>query len=109
MKYKLSSLLFVGVFLCGCTSAPPLPDTWSLNTTPKTQNYFYCASCPKPSKLVHQVYQPLEPDTPVIVAKPVAEPVKVVNHLRSRKKVHKKRIKHKKVQYKPKQCIQWSN
>ena len=98
----------------GCTSAPQLPNTWTLKTTPKSQNYFYCESCPQPTKLTNQVYQPLEPDSPIFVAKPVAEPVQIINNPRSQKNENKERRHHKKAKFKskpvqPKQCIQWSH
>ena len=100
----------------GCSSAPQLPNTWTLKTTPKSQNYFYCESCPQPTKLTNQVYQPLEPDEPVIITEPIAsaEPLKITNNQRkpltksqrSHKKHHKSKHSRKPVQ--PKQCIQWS-
>lgn len=96
----------------GCSNTPKLPNTWALKTTPKSQNYYYCESCPQPTKLTNQVYQPLEPDNPVVIVKPVAvaEPLKITNNKRRHNQPHKKtKHRRKKVQSKPKQCVQWSN
>lgn len=107
----LAGLISVG--LMGCSSLPELPNTWTLNTTTKSQNYSYCASesCPPITKLTNQVYEPLEPDEPIIVTTAVAEPIKITNTKRSKPKLrkHKKRhVRRKKSLSQPKQCIQWS-
>lgn len=105
----LAGLISVG--LMGCSSLPELPNTWTLNTTTKSQNYSYCVSesCPPVTKLTNQVYEPLEPDEPIIVTTAVVEPIKITNTKRSKPKLrkHKKRhVRRKNTQ--PKQCIQWS-
>lgn len=100
------------VALVGCSSVPELPNFWGLNTTPKTQNYVFCESCPTPTKLVHQVYQPLEPDEPIVAEKPVIQPIAMPIQRKSYQKVRNHKARHakkyKKVQSKPKQCIKWS-
>jgi hypothetical protein len=111
----LSLLGFGSAVISGCSSSPTLPSQWTLKTTSKTQNYYYCESCPQASKLTNQVYQPLEPDTPVVAVAPVAlaetpiKPIKITKPQRSHPQAHQKfRHRHKRVQSKPKQCIQWS-
>ncbi len=92
MKTK-AVLGILAMLLWGCSSTTTtLPDTWSLKTASKSQNYYYCESCPAPTKLVNQVYVPLEPDEPVIMAKPVIEPKPVVT-----KRSYKKAKRHKNI------------
>ena len=99
------------ILITGCSSNPPtLPDTWKLETTSKSQNYYYCESCPPPTKLANQVYQPLEPDEPIVAVKPVVEPAPVIkNNTKRRHKIKKHKRKHKQAQVQTKQCIKWSN
>lgn len=116
---KLSSwvLMFLVVVITGCSSAPALPETWKLGTTSKSQNYYYCESCPQPTKLTNQVYQPLEPDEPLVVVKPVAEPtpvtkapvIKITKTPKRRYITKKHNHKRKQTQVQTKQCIKWSN
>lgn len=109
---KLSSwvLILLMVIITSCSSAPVLPDTWKLGTATKSQNYYYCESCPEPTKLTNQVYQPLEPDEPLVVVKPVADPTSVIKINNISKRKHKvKTHKHKHAQVQTKQCIKWSN
>ncbi len=114
MKGFKSAVITLGaVALVSCSSVSELPTSWGLNTTPHSQNYVYCESCPAPTKLVHQDYKPLEPDEPIVSAKPVIEPVAIPIQIRNYKKKRKPQAKHykkrsKKVQTKPKQCIKWS-
>ena len=113
MMGKIVAVIATVVVITGCSSnAPDLPNSWRLGTTSKSQNYYYCESCPAPTKLINQVYQPLEPDEPIIAVKPVAEPIQITNNKRSKKHHYRKKSKykiHKPVKSKkPKQCIEWS-
>lgn len=92
----------LGLFACS-TSTPAIKP---LATRAKSQNYYYCESCPQPTKLSKQEYLPLEPDEPVIESKPivVAEPV-IKRSIKPKKYIkhyHRKlKINHKL------QCVQW--
>ena len=104
-KLVCSSLV---LFLYGCSSAPNLPDPWVLGTVVKEQNYFYCESCPRATKLSKQIYQPLEPDESTVAILPIVEsvPLSIMNKKRRVNK-YKRHKYHKKVTNKSKQCIQW--
>lgn len=114
------------VLLNSCSNIPSLPDTHSLSTQSITQQYYYCESCVKPSDLVEQQYQALEPDaplpviTPIVLAKPddtqtnVSKPKSQITKFKRRSTAQKnKKSRHTK-KVKPhittqnKQCIQWS-
>ena len=108
MRWSLALLPLI--LVTGCSSNPPdLPTSWKLATTSKTQNYYYCESCPLPTKLTNQVYQPLEPDEPIVAVKPVVEPAPVIKIKNTAKRRHKVKHKHKQTQIQNKQCIKWSN
>ena len=87
-------LLLMGLTGCCIVAKSHSPV---LGTKAMGQQYYYCASCPVPTKLTNQVYQPLEPDIPIEVSPPIIQP-KYVKH---------KAIRHKRKVAKPKQCIQW--
>lgn len=98
----------VGISLLGCSSSA-VPSVQPLATSSKSQNYYYCESCPAPTKLVKQEYVPLEPDEPVIEIKPVvvAEPNNPVKRSVKHKKYHKRKpIKNLQTNRKL-QCVQW--
>lgn len=107
-KIILNTLLLVVLF--GCSSTSNLPKTIKLGTTSKSQNYIYCESCPAPTKLDNQVYQPLEPDEPILDKAPIIAPIIITNHHRStvKRKKHKKHHKKPKSKPQPKQCLEWS-
>lgn len=95
--------------LVGCSTVPDLPNTMKLGTASKSQNYYYCESCPAPTKLDNQVYQPLEPDEPILDKAPIITPIIVTNTRSTVKhKKHKKHHKKVKPKQKPKQCLEWS-
>lgn len=107
MKNLKSVVITLGaVALTSCSSTSGLPDSWELQITPKADSYVFCESCPAPTKLIHQANKPLEPDEPIIAVKPVIEPKLVTMPVKPY--VTKKKVKHKKVTSKPKQCIKWS-
>lgn len=115
MKRLICNFLmgFIVEIFGGCSSAPNLPKQWVLNTTSKTQNYFYCESCPTSTKLTKQEYRILEPDEPIIIKKPIIEPTQPTLNTTRRKGAAKNNSKtrNKKRKHKPhnqKQCIQWS-
>lgn len=107
---KTSPLLALAIVLAACSSDKPAPFSPTyLSTTPNGQAYFYCESCPAPTKLTKGAYKPLEPDEPIIEEKPQSSnQIIITNNKRS---IHKPRKKYK---HKPKvkkiqpQCIQWS-
>ena len=110
LTFGLSGLISIGIL--GCSSAPKLPNTWTLNTTSKSQSYNYCESCPIPTKLTKGNYKPLEPDEPIIIAQPIAKSITITTNKKRRvhrpvkhKQTHKQKI----IKSNPKQCIQWSN
>ena len=101
-----SICLSIGLLGCGSSTVPSIQK---LATTSKSQNYYYCESCPAPTKLVKQEYLPLEPDEPVVEVKPivVAEPVKPVKRSIKHKRHHKRKpIKNSQTNRKL-QCVQW--
>lgn len=103
--------LIVGISiisLFGCSSST-VPSVQKLATTLKTQNYYYCESCPKPTKLVKQEYLPLEPDEPIITNKPIVVPVQTKpTKRRIKNKKHRKRKSTINSQTNRKlQCVQW--
>lgn len=117
MNIRTFPLLALAVAVVACSSDKPAPAAPKfLGTTSKSQTYFYCESCPAPTKLTKGAYKPLEPDEPITEVKPVVEvkPVTITNNKRSKHKARKK-IKHHKnqvVRKRPnlqRQCIQWSN
>lgn len=110
MKNNIISAICIGALVGGCSSVPNLPDSYKLGTTKQgTASYYYCESCPAPTKLSKQVYKPLEPDEPVIVNHPVATPEVVkVNHHKKRRKIKHKPIKKPTKKSKPSQCLVWS-
>lgn len=108
---KTSPLLALAIVLAACSSDKPAPFSPTyLSTTPNGQAYFYCESCPTPTKLTKGAYKPLEPDEPIIEEKPqTSNQIIITNNKRS---IHKPRKNYK---HKPKvkkiqqpQCIQWS-
>lgn len=102
------SSICLGISLLGCSSSA-VPSVKNLAATSKTQNYYYCESCPVPTKLVKQEYLPLEPDEPIIKIEPVV--------ISAQTKPTKRRIKHKKHRKRKStinsqtnrklQCVQW--
>lgn len=104
----VSASIGLSISLFGCSSSA-IPNIQKLATTSKSQNYYYCESCPVPTQLVKQEYLPLEPDEPVVEVKPivVAEPVKPVKRSIKHKRHHKRKaIKNSQTNRKP-QCVQW--
>lgn len=110
-------LICVGILIISCSSVPNLPTTTkSLLTQESNNQYYYCESCPIPTKLSKEFYKPLEPD--VIPVENQENKIVIINNesstnvIRKHVKKHKKYIKHKiKTHYKsqPKQCLKWSN
>lgn len=102
----------IGTVLTACSSSTPnLPQPYKLGTTKLgSSNYYYCESCPAPSKLDRQTSLPLEPDEPIVINHPVATPevAKTKKHVKRRKsqkrKLTRKRIK----KNNPPQCLVWS-
>lgn len=109
MKNKLILLSLFGIFtLSACSNLPELPKTKSMSAEATAQQYYYCESCAKATPLTKEIYQPLEPDVPVVTVEPLVKPVVIPAkhiHKRHHKRKHKKRVHH----HKPNQCIQWSN
>lgn len=109
MNISKLPLIVLAIAVIGCSSDKLVKVPNSLGTTPSAQDYYYCESCPAPSKLTKGSYKPLEPDDAVITIIPVVEPT-IIKH--TKKRSHKKpQRKHKKIKKlnQPKQCIQWRN
>lgn len=117
MNIRTFPLLALAAAVVACSSdKPALLAPKYLGTTPNSQAYFYCESCPTPTKLTKGAYKPLEPDEPVVDVKPALDnkPIVITNNKRSKHKAQKKFKHHKKhvVRKRPnlqRQCIQWSN
>lgn len=107
----IGSSICLSISLLSSCSSNVVPQVQPLATTSKSQNYYYCESCPQPTKLVKQDYLTLEPDEPVVEVKPVivAEPVKPIKRkIKTKKRYKHKPKKNKKPQINRKlQCVQW--
>lgn len=104
----VSTSICLSIGLFGCSSST-VPTVKPLATTSKVQNYYYCESCPQPTKLVKQEYLPLEPDEPVVEIKPVvvAEATKPIKRSVKHKKHHKRKPQKNSQTNRKLQCVQW--
>ena len=104
----VSASIGLSISLFGCSSSV-VPTVQKLATASKSQNYYYCESCPEATKLVKQEYLPLEPDEPVVEIKPVvvAEPAKPVKRSVKHKKHHKRKSQKNPQTNRKLQCVQW--
>lgn len=91
------------VILTSCASTPQLQQPQVLNTKSVSSQYYYCESCPKPTKLTKDTYVALEPDEPVIKSNPI-----IVAPAKKETKKHKKRHRKTNLKTKPQpQCVLW--
>ena len=118
-----SLLLVISInTLVACSSNSLPTPVKSLSTREANSQYFYCESCPRPTELTLQTYQPLEPDAPDTSVTPLIKPHSVLpnpipSHAVQRRIHHQPRGRfknqraHKRYKRKPahstKQCIQW--
>ena len=100
-KINLLVLCSLGI-LAGCSSTPQLKQPPVLNTKAVVTQYYYCESCPKPTKLVKDTYVPIEPE-PVIISNPIIVKKEIKKHKKSHRKLKKSKSKNKPVP----QCVLW--